>query len=186
MSRRKEIKAQQIDSYKLHFSKQSDKEIHLRLAEFYDEKTVSIRTVKKWTSKFKKLDSALVKDDAEFEWNKCDEHAIPWPQSRRMIDMAYEYTLRNKHILPSWREVKWWTRISQTMPDMDDFEIMQLADAYVKREWSQIIDDVILNFQDLDGYLIYQPYRGEQEGQSRKEGYAEFLKRIYPEFNSGS
>ena len=185
MSRTIEIKAQQIDSYKLHFSKQSDKEIHLRLAEYYQGKTISMRTLKKWTSKFKNLDPELIKDDSEFEWNKCEEHSIPWPQSRRIIDMAYQYALRNKHILPSWREVKWWIRISQTMPDMDDSEVMQLADAYVKREWSQIIDEVVLSFQDLDGYLIYQPYRQEQENHSRKEGYTEFLKRIYPENKLG-
>ena len=86
MSRTIEIKAQQIDSYKLHFSKQSDKEIHLRLAEYYQGKTVSMRTLKKWTSKFKNLDPELIKDDSEFEWNKCEEHSIPWPQSRRIID----------------------------------------------------------------------------------------------------
>ena len=88
MSRTIEIKAQQIDSYKLHFSKQSDKEIHLRLAEYYQGKTISMRTLKKWTSKFKNLDPELIKDDSEFEWNKCEEHSIPWPQSRRIIDMA--------------------------------------------------------------------------------------------------
>ena len=180
MSRRIEIKAQRIDSYKLHFSKQSDREIYLKLSEFYKDKTVTTQTVGRWTSKFKKLDPALVKDDTEFQWNKCEEHMIPWAQSRRIIDMAYEYALRNKHILPSWREVKWWMRISQTMPDMNGPEVMQLADAYVKREWTQIIDDVALSFEDLDGYLIYQPYRQEEKDNNRKDGYTEFLKRIYP------
>tara|TARA_Y100001960_G_C14544677_1_gene762660 strand:- start:98 stop:646 length:549 start_codon:yes stop_codon:yes gene_type:complete len=177
VSKQIEIKAQKIDCYKLHFSNQDHNEIHAKLSQYYKDKTVSINTIRKWTRKFKQLEPKLVENDKQFAWNKCEQHKIPWAQSRRIIDMAYEYALRNEHLLPSWREVNWWSRISQTMPDMNNEEIMQLADAYAKREWAEIIDDVILSFEDLDGYLIYQPYRQQEGTDIRKRHYAEFLKR---------
>ncbi|MDA1270672.1 MAG: hypothetical protein O3A93_05365 [Chloroflexi bacterium] len=107
--------------------------------------------------------------DEPFTWSRMGEYGLPWEASGFLLEMSrfiQEFEYRLSDALwhppprpPSVRQVRWWWRIHQAVPDMEDYTNIYLwAKEY---ELYELFDHLLgkkINISGLDAYFTYRPW----------------------------
>ena len=160
---------QKAHAYSLYSSDHSQNSIIIQLKEHFEEMTISLRTLNRWISDFKKLPEHITTLDKPFQWNKCDEYGISWNNSLKLLELCHYY-YESEDKTPTGRQAIWWWRISQAAPDLKANQISELGNLYAEREIIGVISGFSPVFDDLNAYITYKPYHT-----NRIRTYARFI-----------
>ncbi|MDP6495748.1 MAG: hypothetical protein QGI09_10120, partial [Dehalococcoidia bacterium] len=64
---------------------------------------------------------------------------------------------------PEVRRVKWWWRIHSAATDLDMRDVFWLAHRFVERELANELLGEKLEFDDLEAFLAYRPWKGPEK-----------------------
>ena len=150
------------------------------LIEEYNDEAVSLRTVSTWCKAFKERRTEI---DDPFEWHRLGEYRvkgldIPWEASRYILDMWHDIKA-GKHVnvgriilagvkkwpAPTVREVGWWWRVHQALPDIDWLDVHDIAAAFVLREIDRDILGKPFKVDDLEAWMAWRPYADENRAE---------------------
>ena len=111
---------------------------------------VSLRTITNWIQGFKRMPLDIASLDAPFRWHRMDEHELPWEGGAYILNMwvyAQEIWAEAQGQWPGWtflgaprenpwlpslptptvREVRWWWRVRQAAPKLNEFGVWLLS-----------------------------------------------------------
>jgi len=124
---------------------------------------VSTRTVANWVSRFKySLENGK---DRPFEWLTMDTHGIPWEASAFILDM-WQFDRQHKPFPnsnveipePTIRQVQWWWRVHQAIPELNRFDTWHLGQKFTIRDILAEVMEANIGSKDLQAYLSYKPW----------------------------
>jgi len=126
----------------------------------------SLRTVNHWVSKFKRVDSDLLKLDVPYEWY-LQEHDSANEQERNLV-----YRMLRIKENATVREVYWWRKINEMGNDIPDKNLISIAQECVinqhkeilainKLDWAKIWDKIQGCYQEPTIIVRYSLLPGE-------------------------
>ena len=138
MPRPKASASQQGRAYQLYHDKLGPTAIFDKLCEEF-ENPVSARTVSAWMRGFRGLTEEVKKLDVPFEYHRMQEYGLPWEASRYVLRLWAFVTsmwpiFYKSAPRPTFREVRWWWRVHLAVPELDFYDVWQLAWRFTLRE----------------------------------------------------
>jgi len=160
---------QKAHAYNLYSAHHSQNSIIAQLKEHFKETTISLRTLNRWISDFKKLPECITTLDEPFQWDKSDTYGISWNNPLKLLELCHYY-YESEDKTPTGRQARWWWRVSQAAPDLKANQISELGNLYTEREIISILTGLPPVFDDLNAYITYKPYHT-----NRIRTYARFI-----------
>ncbi len=127
------------------------------------EEPVSIRTVANWVSRFKEFSGT--EKEKPFEWLTMEHYDIPWESSAFLMDM-WKFDRDHKPFpydnielfSPTIRQVQWWWRVHQAIPELCKFDIWHIGQKFTARDILAEVMQSDIGSTDLQAYLAYRPW----------------------------
>ncbi len=148
---------QKVQAYVLYSSGLNQSVIVEKLKHQFGKSAISLRTLNRWISNFKKIPKSITQLDEPFQWDKCDYYDISWANSQKLLELCHYYYENNDQV-PSGRQAKWWIRISQAAPDLKAGQISEVGNLYSWREIGGILEGKSPIYDDLNAYITHKPY----------------------------
>ena len=136
---------------------------------------VSTRTVSNWLRDFRALDESVAALDSPFEWHRMEEYGLPWEASSWLLEQWRWVTRGVTELpLPTVREVRWWWRIHQAVPEIRThtkepqwltrwhIDTVQMASAFVARELAHELLGEPMVMDDLEALIALRPWESEE------------------------
>ena len=82
---------QKVQAYVLYSSGLNQSVIVEKLKHQFGKSAISLRTLNRWISNFKKIPKSITQLDEPFQWDKCDYYDISWANSQKLLELCHYY-----------------------------------------------------------------------------------------------
>ena len=131
-------------------------------SEFPDVNLPSDRQIYRWIEDL----PAVTDQDRPWTFSQNEKADVPWEATPLLLKLTKGHADQLTN-----RVAKWCWRAHIAAPNLSDGHTFDLGKEYADREWLGGVLKVEPNFDDLDGSLIYQPWKSQ-------ESYAEYVQAV--------